>query len=179
MLETADRCHPRLGAVLAPDVWRSVFADGDFQQVCNQQISPAKSGWLSKSTGAEPPAPADDVELGERLVASLEHLAKWPSMRAYLHCLDAEAALASLSEAGFLTELTGDIVLEELSALVGREGEQAGRGGRLQRSLWDTGPAVCVRPEQGQRPDAGTAHPGQGRTRENEPAPAAGLRASK
>ena len=120
MLETANRCHPRLGAVLAPDVWRSVLADRDFQQACNQQILPVKRGWLSKSTGAEPPTPADYIELGERVVASLEHLAKWPSMRAYFHCLDAEAALAGLSEAGFLTELTGDIVLEELSDQVER-----------------------------------------------------------
>ena len=39
---------------------------------------------------------------------------KWTNSSASVHYLDVEAALAGVSETGFLAELTGDVVLEEL-----------------------------------------------------------------
>ena len=117
--ETARRCHPRVGAVLEQKAWTDVFRDPVFQQACNDMLAEVKGGWFSKQS-RDLPSPADYEALGAQHIDVLDRWAKWPSIRAFFHCLDAEAALGDLADGPFLSELTSDIVLEELQDQVDR-----------------------------------------------------------
>ena len=82
-------------------------------------LAEVKGGWFSKQS-RDLPSAADYEALGAKHIDVLDRWVKWPSIRAFFHCLDAEAALGDLADGPFLSELTSDIVLEELQDQVDR-----------------------------------------------------------